>query len=293
MKLLDYLTPMKTLPNRFSNLAFWRILRIFKDEVVDAFTYVHTWGSDIESEQATQNDTLSTHGTMLNTHENEISSLKTEETSQNKRILSLELAESTSSGKVSDLEESVKTLNTALESVEKEQSTQNTTINSLKSDVSGLTGDIEIIQGDQSTQDTNIEANTTGIADLWKSVGTLNTDLNSLKPLVYDGSFDFKITTYTDKNGTFNQIVDSLYVVQTTSSYLELTTVPFHVVARAYISIFTNSDHTTTANFSIPMSHVVTLNSGKTRILMSPTPFYAPYGVNKLTGLYITYISHV
>lgn len=67
MKLLNYLEPMKTLPNRFSNLAFWRIMRVFKDKVVDAFTYVNTWGNGIENEQKTQNATLTTHGQMLNT----------------------------------------------------------------------------------------------------------------------------------------------------------------------------------------------------------------------------------
>ena len=50
MKLLDYLEPMKMLPNRFSNLAFWRVLRVFKDKVVEAFTYVNSWGNGIEGD---------------------------------------------------------------------------------------------------------------------------------------------------------------------------------------------------------------------------------------------------
>lgn len=65
MKLLDYLEPMKTLPNRFSNLAFWRILRVFKDEIVEAFTYVNTWGNGIEKEQSSQNAALTSHGEMI------------------------------------------------------------------------------------------------------------------------------------------------------------------------------------------------------------------------------------
>lgn len=216
MKLLEYLEPMKTLPNRFSNLAFWRILRVFKDDVVDAFTYVDTWGKWVEDEQVSQNN-------KINSHENSISSIQKEQISQNE----------------------------------------------------------------------SITANTNGISDIWTSVGNVNTDLDALKKLVFDASSNFKITTYTDMKGTVKNIVDSLYAVQTNNPWLELTTVPFHVVVRAYISIFTNSEHTSTANISIPMSHVVTINSGKTRVLMSPTPFYAPYGVNNLTGVYITYLSHV
>ena len=49
MDLLKYLTPMKNMPERFSNLAFWRGVRKLKDEVVNAFEYVDSWGKNIES----------------------------------------------------------------------------------------------------------------------------------------------------------------------------------------------------------------------------------------------------
>lgn len=49
MDLLKYLEPMKNLPGRFSNLAFWRDVRKFKDEVVNAFEYVDSWGENIET----------------------------------------------------------------------------------------------------------------------------------------------------------------------------------------------------------------------------------------------------
>lgn len=48
MDLLKYLEPMKNLPERFSNLAFWRGVRKLGDEVVNAFEYVDSWGNDIE-----------------------------------------------------------------------------------------------------------------------------------------------------------------------------------------------------------------------------------------------------
>lgn len=53
MDLLKYLVPMKDLPKRFSNLAFWRDTRKFKDEVVNAFEYVDSWGTSIENELQT------------------------------------------------------------------------------------------------------------------------------------------------------------------------------------------------------------------------------------------------
>lgn len=49
MDLLKYLEPMKDLPKRFSNLAFWRDVRKFKDEVVNALEYLYSWGTHIES----------------------------------------------------------------------------------------------------------------------------------------------------------------------------------------------------------------------------------------------------
>ena len=50
MDLLKYLEPMKNIPERFSNLAFWRGVRKLKDEVVSAFEYVNSWGESIESD---------------------------------------------------------------------------------------------------------------------------------------------------------------------------------------------------------------------------------------------------
>ena len=52
MDLLKYLTPMKNMPERFSNLAFWRGVRKLKDEIVNAFEYVDSWGKNIESKES-------------------------------------------------------------------------------------------------------------------------------------------------------------------------------------------------------------------------------------------------
>lgn len=48
MDLLKYLEPMKNIPERFSNLAFWRGVRKLRDEVVNAFEYVNSWGESVE-----------------------------------------------------------------------------------------------------------------------------------------------------------------------------------------------------------------------------------------------------
>lgn len=48
MDLLKYLEPMKNIPERFSNLAFWHGVRKLKDLVVNAFEYVDSWGESVE-----------------------------------------------------------------------------------------------------------------------------------------------------------------------------------------------------------------------------------------------------
>lgn len=52
MDLLKYLEPMRNLPERFTNLAFWRGVRKLRDEVVNAFEYVDSWGEHVEHELA-------------------------------------------------------------------------------------------------------------------------------------------------------------------------------------------------------------------------------------------------
>lgn len=48
MDLLKYLEPMKNLPDRFSNLAFWRGVRKLKSDIVATFNYIEVWGNNAE-----------------------------------------------------------------------------------------------------------------------------------------------------------------------------------------------------------------------------------------------------
>ena len=49
MNVSKYLENMKNLPDRFSNLAFWRGVRKLRDKIVDTFEYVGEWGNGIEN----------------------------------------------------------------------------------------------------------------------------------------------------------------------------------------------------------------------------------------------------
>lgn len=52
MKLSKYLLPMTNLPDRFSNLAFWRSVRSLKDDINATFKYIESWGNGIEGQIA-------------------------------------------------------------------------------------------------------------------------------------------------------------------------------------------------------------------------------------------------
>ena len=288
MKLLDYLEPMKTLPNRFSNLAFWRVLRVFKDEVVEAFTYVNSWGSGIEVEQRTQNVSLTEHG-------QKITDLVAEQATQNNRISALEESDTSVDRRVSDLEDSQKTLNDALEVVEKEQTTQNTNIQQLQTDVSVVNGEIETVSADVSAIKSEQETQNTSIATNRDNINSVNTNLNTLIPFVYNANnSQFKVTTFTDSKGVITQLTDDLYTAATTNAGMALTTPPFYVTSRAAIYIYTNAEKTSSTLINVPMAVIITmLSGGKTDIMWQPTSFYAPYGVKSLMGLYTTYITHI
>ena len=49
MDLSKYLETMKNLPERFSNLAFWRGVRKLKDEIIKTFENVESWGTLVEN----------------------------------------------------------------------------------------------------------------------------------------------------------------------------------------------------------------------------------------------------
>ena len=58
MDLSKYLETMKNLPDRFSNLAFWRGVRKLKDEMVKTFEYVASWGTLIENNLTSLSSTI-------------------------------------------------------------------------------------------------------------------------------------------------------------------------------------------------------------------------------------------
>lgn len=298
MKLLDYLEPMKTLPNRFSNLAFWRVLRVFKDEVVEAFTYVNSWGSEIEVEQRTQNVSLTEHG-------QKITDLVAEQVTQNSRISALEESDISVDRRVSDLEDSQKALNDALEVVEKEQATQNTNIQQLQTDVSVVNGEIETVSTDvsaikteQETQNASIETNTSGIEELWKSIGIVNTNLNTLNNLVYDSTTNFKINT-TTVTGVASELFGGLCQINFPTKTFDFPSTPYHVTVRASLFIYNDEEKTNYTSIIIPVPVIITMGystalaKNVTRLMLNSTTFYAPYGVKSIYGVYVTYLSHV
>ena len=95
MNLLKYLEPMKNLPNRFSNLAFWRGVRKLKDEMLKTFEYVGEWGNEIEGQITDISVNLNSEITDI---KNDITTLENTDTSLDSRISALENAGGGGSG---------------------------------------------------------------------------------------------------------------------------------------------------------------------------------------------------
>ena len=86
MDLLKYLEPMKNLPNRFSNLAFWRGVRKLKDEILKTFDYVGEWGNGIEGQILDINGSIAGLNYSNNTRDSRISALESSDVNLNTEI---------------------------------------------------------------------------------------------------------------------------------------------------------------------------------------------------------------
>ena len=104
MDLLKYSESLKNLPKRFSNLAFWRDCRKFKDVTVNALEYIDSWGKGIEIEQTNQNTKISTLETSQKSQDTKISTLESGQTTQDTKISALESGQTTQDTKISALE---------------------------------------------------------------------------------------------------------------------------------------------------------------------------------------------
>ena len=66
MDLSRYLETMKNLPDRFSNLAFWRGVRKLRDAMVKTFEYVGEWGTLVENNLTSIESRLTQLGNNIN-----------------------------------------------------------------------------------------------------------------------------------------------------------------------------------------------------------------------------------
>lgn len=110
MDISKYVESMKNLPNRFSNLAFWRGVRKLKDKLVETFEYVGEWGNGIE-------------GQILDINVN---------------IGELKYSNQTRDSRISELESSDVNLNTEITNIKSNITTLENTDQSLDSRISSL-----------------------------------------------------------------------------------------------------------------------------------------------------------
>lgn len=86
MNISKYLESMKNLPNRFSNLAFWRGVRKLKDEILKTFEYVGEWGNGIEGQILDINGSIAGIKYSNGTRDSRISALESSDVTLNSEI---------------------------------------------------------------------------------------------------------------------------------------------------------------------------------------------------------------
>ena len=97
MNLLEYINPIKNLPDRFSNLAFWRCVRKLKNCIINALDYINGWGTGIEDSLSEINTDLSglqnwktTVDSSLSSIDSDLSGLQTWKTSVDSSLSSID-----------------------------------------------------------------------------------------------------------------------------------------------------------------------------------------------------------
>ena len=147
MDLLKCLEPMKNLPNRFSNLAFWRGVRKLKDEMLKTFEYVGEWGNGIESQ--------------ITDIKNDITTLENTDTSLDSRISALENGGG-GGGSVEDEIAAIKSDITNLENADNSLDSRISTLESsdinLNTEITNIKNDITTLENADTSLDSRISA---------------------------------------------------------------------------------------------------------------------------------------
>ena len=147
MDLLKYLEPMKNLPNRFSNLAFWRGVRKLKNELIETFEYVGEWGNGIESQ--------------ITDIKNDITTLENTDTSLDSRISALENGGG-GGGSVEDEIAAIKSDITNLENTDNSLDSRISTLESsdinLNTEITNIKNDITTLENADTSLDSRISA---------------------------------------------------------------------------------------------------------------------------------------
>ena len=89
MDLSQYLETMKNLPERFSNLNFWRGVRKLRDKMVETFEYVGEWGNGIEGQILDINGSIAGLKYSNETRDSRISALESSDVNLNTEITNI------------------------------------------------------------------------------------------------------------------------------------------------------------------------------------------------------------
>lgn len=181
MDLSQYLETMKKLPERFSNLTFWRGVRKLRDKMVDTFEYVGEWGNGIEGE--------------ITDIKSDITTLENTDTSLDSRISALE----NGSGGGGSVEDEIAVIKNDITTLENTDTRLDSRISALESSDVNLNTEITNIKGDITTLENTDNSLSERISALESSDVNIESEIITLKST--DSGLDSRISALENAGG--------------------------------------------------------------------------------------------
>ena len=174
MNLLKYINPIKNLPDRFSNLAFWRCVRKLKACIINALDYINVWGAGIENSLSEMNTDLSGLQEWKTSVDSSLSSIDSD-------LSGLQSWKTSVDSSLSSIDNDLSGLQTWKTSVDSSLSALQTWKTSVDSDLSGLKEWKTTVDSSLSSIDTDLSTLKEWKTSVDSSLSSIDTDLSGLK----------------------------------------------------------------------------------------------------------------
>ena len=217
MNLLKYINPIKNIPDRFSNLAFWRCVRKLKDCIISALDYINVWGTGIEDSLSEINTNLSGLQTWKTSVDSSLSSINTDLSGLQTWKTSVDSSLSRIDADLSGLKEWKTSVDSSLSTLQEWKTGVDSTLSSINTDLSGLKEWKTSVDSSLSTINTDLSGLKEWKTSVDSSLSSINTDLSGLKE--WKTSVDSSLSTLQEwKTSVDSSLSEVINVVKSVSN---------------------------------------------------------------------------